>query len=110
MFLHDIKSDLGIFARTQNYLYLNQFLSSFVVSKNKVSTPSNNKCGIGLFFATRKDISVTTSITRKWKEGRRGGKWGKALHVFTISKKFLEGRGPGKKEGGRESREWCECV
>ena len=110
MFLHDIKSDLGIFARTQNYLYLNQFLSSFVVSKNKVSTPSNNKCGIGLFFATRKDISVTTSITRKWKEGRRGGKWGKALHVFTISKKFLEGRGPRKKEGRRESREWCECV
>ena len=73
-----------------------------------MSTPSNNKCGIGLFFATRKDISVTTSITRKWKEAGREG--GKALHVFTISKKFLEGRGPGKKEGRRESREWCECV
>ena len=40
------------------------------------------------------------------KEGREG----KALHVFTISKKFLEGRGPRKKEARRESREWCECV
>ena len=37
LFLHDIKSDLGIFARTQNYLYLNQFLPSFAVPKTKVS-------------------------------------------------------------------------
>ena len=110
MFLHDIKSDLGIFAWTQNYLYLNQFLSSFVVSKNKVSTPSNNKCGIGLFFATRKDISVTTSITRKWKEAREGRReGGKALHVFTISKKFLEGRGPGKEEGGNHANGASVC-
>ena len=28
---------LGIFARTQNYLYLNQFLPSFAVPKTKVS-------------------------------------------------------------------------
>ena len=41
--------------------------------------------------------------------GKEGREVGKALHVFTISKKFLEGRGPRKKEGGNHANGVSVC-
>ena len=98
---------LGIFARTQNYLYLNQFLPSFAVPKTKVSTHALEQQMWDRPLFRHAQGHLSHDFDHEEVEVEKGGK---ALHVFTISKKFLEGRGPRKKEGGNHANGVSVCV